>query len=109
MTIDIEVKEYVDQEMSKVYEKLEVIEKVLVGRIENLEKGLNYRMDGLEARMDGLGREFGSVRDMVAILLHLYQPLLAKCDEMIKRFGSLEEYVRGKFEGGSVGYIKPSS
>lgn len=104
MTIDTEVKEYVDQEMNRVYEKLDVIEKVLVGRMDSLEKGLNYRIGGLESRIDGLRSEFGGVRDMVSTLFHLYQPLLEKFDKIIDRFNSLEKYVKKKLEEPKTGF-----
>lgn len=129
MTVDIEIKEYVNQEMSKMYTtldavtreirsgfsklegRMDVLEKGFNYRMDGLEKGLNYRMDGLEARMNGLSAEFrglsaefSGIRDRIAALFDLYHPLLLNYNELLAGFRNLETYVKKKLEDPKTGF-----
>ena len=104
-TIGPEIREYIDNEMNKVYDKLGVIEKVLVSRIDNLENGLSYRIGGLEnraagleARMDGLRAEFSGLDKKMDSVISISEFIKEEYRDLNKAYYTLRGYIEKRFD-----------
>lgn len=106
MAIDIEVKEYVDQEMSKIYTTIDAITREIRGGFSGLEgriAGLESRIGGLDHKMDAIDIKMNAVLHVANLMTDAYHRMERYLNELVDNF----ERIRKNLEG-PAGYGKPA-